>query len=193
MGKLIEAMIDCPQTKNMNVFEHGVLVHEYFLDLYENLKNDKSLEKQWRLPSWYEDNKEFLLNGLLDFKILKTYQLYHDCGKPFCRVVDEDGKQHFPNHAFVSADVWYQITQDKEVSELMRMDMDIHLLKADSVEDFSTRKEAISLLLTGLSEIHANASMFGGIESTSFKIKAKQIEKRGKAIIKKIKENYEKN
>jgi hypothetical protein len=183
MGKLIEAMVDCPQTKDMNVFEHGVLVHEYFLDLYENLKDDKPLEKQWRLPSWYEDNKELLLNGLLDFEILKTYQIYHDCGKPFCRIVDESGKQHFPNHASVSADTWYQITQDKQVSELMRMDMDIHLLKADGVDEFSTRREAISLLLTGLSEIHANASMFGGLDSVSFKIKKKNIFKRGKNII----------
>lgn len=38
-------------------------------------------------------------------------------------------------------------------------------------------------LIAGLSEIHANASMFGGIDSTSFKIKWKQISKRGKKIL----------
>jgi len=37
--------------------------------------------------------------------------------------------------------------------------------------------------------VHANASMFGGIESTSFKIKFKQISKRGKQILNLIKEN----
>lgn len=63
------------------------------------------------------------------------------------------------------------------------MDMDIHVLKSDGVEEFASRPEAISLLLTGLAEIHANAEMFGGIESTSFKIKFKQINKRGKQII----------
>jgi hypothetical protein len=39
-----------------------------------------------------------------------------------------------------------------------------------------------------LCEIHANADMFGGINSTSFKIKFKQINKRGKAIINFLKE-----
>jgi len=68
------------------------------------------------------------------------------------------------------------------------MDMDIHLLKADGIAEFAARPEAISLLLTGLAEIHANAAMFGGIESTSFKIKFKQISKRGKQIIKMMKE-----
>jgi len=63
------------------------------------------------------------------------------------------------------------------------MDMDIHTIKADGVEEFASRPEAISLLLTGLSEVHSNASMFGGIESTSFKIKFKQLEKRGKKIL----------
>jgi hypothetical protein len=43
------------------------------------------------------------------------------------------------------------------------------------------------LLLTGLAEVHANAKMFGGLESTSFKIKFSQIEKRGNAIIKELK------
>lgn len=61
--------------------------------------------------------------------------------------------------------------------------MDMHLLKSDNVEPFARRAEAATLLLTSLAEIHANASMFGGIESTSFKIKYKHIAKRGKQII----------
>jgi len=62
------------------------------------------------------------------------------------------------------------------------MDMDIHLLKDVGVNDFAQKEEAATLLLTGLAEIHSNAEMFGGIESTSFKIKWKQINKRGKKI-----------
>jgi hypothetical protein len=64
------------------------------------------------------------------------------------------------------------------------MDMDIHLLKDVDVLEFSKRPEAMTLLLTGLSEIHSNCAMFGGIESTSFKIKWKHINKRGNAILK---------
>lgn len=66
--------------------------------------------------------------------------------------------------------------------------MDIHTIKAADLNDFATKKECISLLITGLSEIHANAELFGGIESTSFKIKYKQINNRGKQIIKLLKE-----
>ena len=57
-------------------------------------------------------------------------------------------------------------------------------MKAEAVPEFAKMPEAISLLLVALSEIHANAEMFGGIESTSFKIKWKQIDKRGNAICK---------
>lgn len=60
--------------------------------------------------------------------------------------------------------------------------MDVHLLKAVDIPEFKARPQAIALLLTGLAEIHANASMFGGLESTSFKIKWKHLDKRGRQI-----------
>jgi len=62
--------------------------------------------------------------------------------------------------------------------------MEIHLLKDAGVPAFAARPQAIALLLTGLAEIHANADMFGGIDNDSFKIKWKQIDKRGRAILK---------
>jgi len=68
------------------------------------------------------------------------------------------------------------------------MDMDVHLLKDAGVDGFSSRPEAATLLLTALAEIHSNAEMFGGIESTSFKIKWKQLNRRGKKILIKLKE-----
>ena len=61
--------------------------------------------------------------------------------------------------------------------------MDIHLLKSDGVESFSKHPYALTLLIVGLSEIHSNSQMFGGIGSTSFKIKLKSITQRGKQII----------
>ena len=51
----------------------------------------------------------------------------------------------------------------------MAMDMDVHTLKSEGIEEFAQRPEAASLLLTGLCEIHSNAQMFGGMESTGFK------------------------
>ena len=109
-----------------------------------------------------------------------------NCWKPACRTVDADGRQHFPDHAAASARVWREAGGDEEVAHLIASDMDIHLLKGEGVEAFARRPEACALLLTGLAEITANASMFGGIESTSFKIKFKNLDKRGRAIVKAI-------
>lgn len=64
----------------------------------------------------------------------------------------------------------------------MLMDLDIHCLKADDVKEFINRPEAITLLFVGLSEVHSNSNMFGGLNSTSFKIKWKQIDRRDRAI-----------
>ena len=74
--------------------------------------------------------------------------------------------------------------------------MDVHLMKAADVESFCKEqgvRKTISLLITALCEVHANAEMFGGIESVNFKIKTKQINKRGKSIINLLKEQQNEN
>jgi hypothetical protein len=50
----------------------------------------------------------------------------------------------------------------------------------------SNSLQTVLTLLTSLCELHSNASMFGGIESTSFKIKYKQLDKRGNQVLKLI-------
>lgn len=178
-------MVDCYQFENLNVLQHGQSVHEWFRDLYFHLLRGEPLKHSWRLPEWINDPR--ILPRLLDFDLLETYQVYHDCGKPLCRVVDEQGRQHFPDHAQVSRDRWLECSDGSEaalqIAELIGMDMDVHLLKSEGVPAFAQRKEAVSLLLTGLCELHANAQMFGGIESTGFKIKWKQLDKMGKRIL----------
>lgn len=66
--------------------------------------------------------------------------------------------------------------------------MAIHLSSAEEIEmrlkSMWTTADAVTLLIAALSEVHSNAKMFGGIESTSFKMKWKTIEKRGKQICK---------
>lgn len=185
-------MLTCFQFEDMNVLEHGLSIHEWFCDLYDHLIHGKPLTKEWRLPGWIYDPA--IPGLLLDFDILKTYQIYHDCGKPLCRTVDENGKQHFPNHAQISKERWLECaaqphsSETLQIAELIGMDMDIHLLKSAGIEEFANRKEAISLLLTGLCEIHSNARMFGGIESTGFKIKWKHLDKMGKRILSMLRE-----
>lgn len=176
----------CEQSKGLSVLDHGYMVHDYFLDLLSYL-NGGTLKYSWRMPAWVNDNKDFIIKNLLPLDILKQYQIYHDIGKPFCLTIDDDGKRHFYDHADISYQVWKTIGGNEQIGQLIKSDMDIHLLKGEEVDSFSIRQEAISLLLTGLTEVHANASMFGGIESTSFKIKFKHIDKRGKQIINTIK------
>lgn len=180
-------MKTCFQMKGMSILQHGESVHDYYLDLHNYLFNDQPLKYEWRLPEWIDANKEFIKANLYSLDILRDYHIFHDCGKPLCITIDELGKQHFNNHAEASFNQWTSCTDDSPrnalIGRLIRMDMDIHLLKAEGLEEFSRRPEAISLLITGLSEIHSNAAMFGGIESTSFKIKWKALDKRGRQLI----------
>jgi hypothetical protein len=38
----------------------------------------------------------------------------HDCGKPYCITIDEDGRRHFPDHANVSRDTFSKISNNKK-------------------------------------------------------------------------------
>jgi len=181
---LIDLMRGCEQTSGMTILQHGEMVRDHYADLIGHIRDGKPLAGEWRLPDWIRDPS--LLEGLPSDATMAEYHLFHDVGKPACRTVDADGRQHFPDHAAVSARVWREAGGDEEVAHLIASDMDIHLLKGEGVEEFAQRPEACALLLTGLAEITANASMFGGIESTSFKIKFKNLDKRGRAILKAI-------
>jgi hypothetical protein len=120
---------------------------------------------------------------LAPIDIIEEYTTYHDCGKPYCQ---SDGITKFPEHAEVSYRTWLGVGGTQASANLMRLDMKIHTLKADGIDAFCALPEAPTLLISGLAEIHANASMFGGPESTSFKIKWKQIDRRGRAICQKL-------
>jgi hypothetical protein len=139
-----------------------------------------------RLPQWWTDYREQILGSIHDYKIIKHYNLWHDIGKPFCRTVDAEGKQHFPNHAEVSKEVWLKLGGSPVIGDLIGLDMVMHTESKEQIEARNLdAKAAFTLLLTALAEIHSNAQMFGGIESTSFKIKWKKLDKIGKFLTKK--------
>jgi len=184
--QLLKDMDACEQTNGISVSKHGNMVRDYYLDLYYHLayKDCDTLQYKWKIPKWIYENKTLLVNESCCDYIMQEYLLMHDCGKPYCRTVDENGKQHFIDHAQVSYEVYKKLFPEKTtICELIKMDMVVHTLKDEGVVEFSKNILALSLLLAALSEIHANASMFGGFESTSFKIKWKQIDRRGRAII----------
>lgn len=167
------------------MLEHGISVNNYFHDLRNHILNGTALNYEWKLPDWITD--PFLWNNLVDLEHLNQYQIFHDCGKPFCLTTDDEGKNHFPNHAEVSANIWRSLGKPEIEAQLMAHDMDIHLLKSEDIEEFCKLPFALSLLLTGFCEVHSNASMFGGTDSISFKIKWKKINKLGNRIIQSIK------
>ena len=184
-------MINCEQTQGQNVLEHGISVKNYFFDLLNHIKTGEKLKYEWRLPKWIlsEENKNLLINKLPTDDTLDLYTTYHDCGKPFCVKIDSDGKKHFPQHSIYSYNVFKKVFNDDIAAELVLHDMDIHLLKAEGEKDFSNNPYALTLLLSGLSEVHSNSNMFGGLDSISFKIKWKTLVKRGEHVIHLIKTN----
>jgi len=179
-------MLMCEQTKGQSVYEHGVSVEEYFFDLYYHLKDDCELKKEWKLPDWLNSNKQEILSNLHSLETISTYLRFHDCGKPKVKTVDEFGKVHFPGHAEASKELYFQITGDKTVSDLIGWDMCLHTCSSAEIDAMCkvwTKQDAYTLVLASLSEIHSNARLFGGISSISFKTKFKQIDRRGKQIL----------
>ncbi len=184
---VIRDMMRTEQMTNLSVYEHGKMVNEWYHKLLDAMKND-SFEQFPKIPKWVLEYKEYLLTEIwkYDEYSINEYQIMHDCGKPYCLIIDEDGRKHFPNHANVSYETYMKSVGDEFVANLIKHDMDMHTMKASDIDEFIKIDGFIILMLTSLSEIYANSTMFGGVDSTNFKIKFKQIEKRGNAIIKRM-------
>lgn len=172
----------CEQTKGLSVLAHGESVHDYYLDLRAHALEGQGLQFEWRIPDWLMS--PVLWAGRLDEAVVREYQVFHDNGKPFCREVDQEGRVHFPDHASISASLWRAVGGDEQAATLMALDMEAHTLKAEDLDAFCSRPEAATLLITAMCEIHSNAAMFGGIDFTSFKMKWKHLDRRGKQIVK---------
>jgi hypothetical protein len=172
-------MMACQQNSKQNILQHGEAVHEYWLKILSN-----QIDK---LPEWFFLYREKIMFEISKYDpvLIRNYHIYHDAGKPFCLTLDEQG-QHFPNHAEISSNIFKQIFGDSISAYWILHDMDAHLISSKDIPAFITLKGSIILLITALAEIHANAEAFGGIDSQSFKIKFKHLERRGKAICKQL-------
>lgn len=173
-------MKECFQFENMNMLQHGQAVHEKWMELFDHLEYHCALTSEWRLPSYIQELWENFKHTLPNEETIRLYQIYHDCGKHICRTVDEDGRQHFPGHAEASYRQFLQHSNNFLAAELIRLDMTFHTLRGEELEPYFTHPLGFTLWLTTLCELHANAEMFGGINSDSFKIKWKRHDKAGK-------------
>jgi hypothetical protein len=64
----------------------------------------------------------------------------------------------------------------------MRMDMEFHTRRGDDVVELWKHPLSHMLYLTAWAELYANAEMFGGTSSDSFKIKRKRLIQAGKKM-----------
>lgn len=116
-------MSNCNQTHNQTILEHGIAVHEEWL----NLKPYGFLIPYW--DALQEDIAKWDPNDI------RTYHIFHDCGKPFCHSQDEQGS-HFLNHAEISYQTWLDYYGEGQIATWIRHDMDIHILRADEIDGF---------------------------------------------------------
>lgn len=185
--QMVRDMLRCEQTQGQSVYQHGQSVDSHLQELIGYLEGH-DLVHEWRIPKWLEQYKSQLLDSVHERATASLYALYHDCGKPYCRTVDDDGRVHFPDHANVSKAIYEAVGGSIEVANLIGWDMCLHTATADEIaqlcqEEWSVA-DATTLLLAALAEVHSNAKMFGGLESTSFKSKWKKVDRRGNQICK---------
>jgi len=181
-------MQHCEQTEGQSILDHGLAIWEQLQKLTSGDTSDM------RLPQWYTQYKDQLLQSLHSPFILEQYATYHDCGKPYCLEIDSEGKRHFPNHAEQSRQTYEKHFgtegDHKVIAELIGLDMIFHTESADEILARNLSPETLcTLMLTALAEIHSNAQTFYPeecINSTWFKIKFKKLEKIGNRICKKL-------
>jgi peptidyl-tRNA hydrolase len=184
--QLLQDMSATYQFESQNVLEHGRSVWKYCAQVIRCLQEQDC--QNLPIPAVFFENANLLLANLYDSTVIRDYCVWHDCGKPYCKTVDENGKQHFPNHAQVSCETFLKYFPNhphkETIARLIQNDMDIHLLKDADVETFMQKpiKDICTHLIVGLAELLSNAQMFGGYESTSFKIKLKSLTQRTKKI-----------
>ena len=165
----------CEQTKGLNMLEHGQSVHAHYKLLDERLESGQHdceiLQQLWAKFG----------HTLPPPSVLERYHVYHDCGKHLCLHTDCDGRRHFDDHASWSAKQYAHIfPEDGFTKHLILHDMDFHVLRGDDLRNLWKSPFAPILYFTAWAEIYANAEMFGGQGSESFKIKKARLIQAGK-------------
>lgn len=182
---LVGLMSRCEQAPGYSTFQHG-------LDVMKNYKAISAYlgGAAWPFtappPKWIVEFGSSL--RLHDALVSEVYTIYHDCGKWACWTVSAvTGESHFPNHAHTSKTVFDEYFNMPVAARLVGYDMVIHTASADQIDEFLkvwSVEDACTLMVSALAEIHANAKMFGGYDSLSFKVKNTHAAKRSMRICK---------
>ena len=158
------------------MLEHGTRVHDSYLQLWGGLAASEFKQDEPALQAWFDRVRSAMPNALLEPEGLRAYHVYHDCGKHLVLYTDETGRRHFPDHAVASALQYANIfPNDHRTQDLIAHDMDFHTMRGDDLRALWTQPFAATLYLTAWAEVRANAAMFGGFQSESYKIKRSRL------------------
>lgn len=183
-------MRGCQQFLDQNVLEHGEAVLAKYLVLLGETRQGR-YPAGWRAPKWWTPEQgTCLAQAQANIQVMSNYLRYHDCGKPAAQILDEQGRSHFPGHAAHSARRWLEIGGNADEAWLMAHDMMLHTASAEECKALEGHPLAASLIFAALAELHANAEMFGGIETPSFKAKAKHLERRSNQLLRAVATPY---
>jgi len=176
LAELHAAMRACEQAPGLNMLQHGEAVHDHYQRLVVQLHAGEApypvLDEVYARFTWPTPAS------------LERYHRYHDCGKHLVQQIGDDGKRRFPGHAEASAAQYAAVFPgDPATAHLIGRDMDFHTLRGDDLDGLCQDPAAPVLYLTAWAEVYANAEMFGGPASDSFKIKAKRLVQAGKRLL----------
>lgn len=177
------------QFKDIDMLKHGEMVYEEYRKIIQAIesKNEDYFSNIGFSFEW--EFIEKLYSYQYDVDTMKSYQIYHDCGKHLSKTIDENGKIHYPNHAQYSSDLYGQYFNNPIAQDLILKDLNFHSFKCDQIVEWieaENKQTLASLYITAWSELLANASLFGGIDSDSFKIKRKKLIQSGKKLKEKL-------
>lgn len=165
----------CLQSPEETIWDHCQSVSNSYFNLLQNPN---------QLPAIIQANWDFILRNQADPNVVKDYLEWHDCGKPFC-ITDSSGRISFPDHAAVSEKMFTDAGGKAESARLIGLDMVFHITKPAEILDLDLDTNTMAtLMLSAWAALFANAAMFGGRESESFKIKQSQLIARCKKVFK---------
>ena len=181
-GAIMAAMWSCEQSPGVSVLDHGVSVRTRYPDLGGRALKGQPLLTGWPMPTWALEAETCA--SLPGEAVMKENQVHHNCGKPEVLKTDTGRRMYFPGHVAVSVHTCLAARGSPEAAAIMAIDA--NLLKAGVVREFVDRPQADAPFLTALAEVHSKAAIFRGTDSESFKIKAKNLDKRGSQVIRAI-------
>ena len=134
------------------LYELGIT--KYILPEFDKLMKCEQ-NSEWHIAN-VGDHTIMVIQAIKDEKILRWAALLHDIGKPNCKVIGEDGKDHFPMHPSESYVISYEILERFKFSKKERDDIlwlvkrhDSHDIKKSTMRKWigNYGKEAIIQLI----------------------------------------------